>query len=88
MHWDNQTKPMLTAANIHYELADKAIRIRIWSRQPKEFFEVATIDADGVLAATTGECKESYSGRLPFSLPVPRPPSAAGTPILSAILTV
>ena len=64
------------------------IRVRIWSRQPKEFFEAATIDADGVLAATTGECKESYSGRLPFSLPVPRPPSAAGTPILSAILTV
>ena len=42
------------------------IRVRIWSRQPKEFFEVATIDADGVLAATTGECKEgmdiSYKG--------------------------
>ena len=41
-------------------------RLRVWSEQPKEFFEEAVIEADGTLAPTTGECKEgmdmSYKG--------------------------
>jgi hypothetical protein len=43
------------------------IRIRVWKQQPRGFFDVAIIEADGVLAATTGECKEgmdiSYKGQ-------------------------
>ena len=42
------------------------IRIKIWKRQHKSFLEEAIIDGDGVLASTTGECKEgmdiSYKG--------------------------
>ena len=42
-------------------------RLSVWQQQPAEFFEEAIIDADGVLASTTGECKEgmdlSYKGR-------------------------
>ena len=34
------------------------IRVRLWKQQPPEFFEEAVIDVDGVLVATTGECKE------------------------------
>jgi len=41
-------------------------RLRVWSKQPEEFFEEAKIDADGTLAPTNGECKEgmdiSYNG--------------------------
>lgn len=41
-------------------------RLRVWRQQPAEFFEEAVIEADGTLAATTGECKEgmdiSYKG--------------------------
>jgi len=41
-------------------------RLRVWARQPEEFFAEAKIDADGTLAPTTGECKEgmdiSYNG--------------------------
>jgi len=33
------------------------VRIKVWSRQPAAFFEQATIDMDGTLVATTGECK-------------------------------
>ena len=37
-----------------------------WKRQPSEFFEQATIDMDGPIVETTGECKEvkdiSYNG--------------------------
>ena len=33
------------------------VRVDVWRRQPAEFFEQATIDADGTLAPTTGECK-------------------------------
>ena len=33
------------------------IRIRVWAQQPDDFFEQATIDMDGTLVATTGECK-------------------------------
>jgi hypothetical protein len=41
-------------------------RLNVWARQPAEFFARATIDMDGALVATTGECKEgmdiSYKG--------------------------
>ena len=41
-------------------------RLNVWARQPKEFFDRATIDMDGTLVITTGECKEgmdiSYKG--------------------------
>ena len=41
-------------------------RVRVWRTQPDAFFEEAVIDADGTLAATTGQCKEgmdiSYEG--------------------------
>jgi hypothetical protein len=33
------------------------IRIKVWAKQPAAFFEQATIDMDGTLVATTGECK-------------------------------
>lgn len=41
-------------------------RRRAWARQPKAFFQQATIDMDGTLVPTTGECKEgmdiAYNG--------------------------
>ena len=41
-------------------------RHKVWKRQPSEFFEQATIDMDGSIVQTTGECKEgmdiSYNG--------------------------
>jgi len=41
-------------------------RLNVWARQPKGFFDRATIDLDGVLVTTTGECKQgmdiSYKG--------------------------
>lgn len=47
------------------DAADEA-RLAVWARQPQEFFERATIDLDGTLVVTTGECKEgmdiSYKG--------------------------
>ena len=43
------------------------IRLKVWKQQPKEFFDEAVIDADGVIAETTGECKEgmdlAYNGK-------------------------
>ena len=43
------------------------IRLKVWRRQPEAFFDEAVIDADGVIAETTGECKEgmglSYNGK-------------------------
>jgi hypothetical protein len=45
--------------------ADDA-RLRVWARQPAAFFDRATIDLDGTLVVTTGECKAgmdiSYKG--------------------------
>ncbi len=42
------------------------VRLRVWAKQPDEFFEQAVIDADGTIAGTTGQCKEgmdmSYKG--------------------------
>jgi hypothetical protein len=41
-------------------------RLNVWARQPKKFFDRATIDLDGTLVVTTGECKGgmdiSYKG--------------------------
>ena len=41
-------------------------RLNVWAQQPEEFFERATIDMDGTLVVTTGECKQdmdiSYKG--------------------------
>ena len=33
-------------------------RLRVWQQQPDSFFDQATIDADGTMAPTYGECKE------------------------------
>ena len=34
------------------------VRLRVWVQQPDAFFDQATIDMDGTLVATTGECKQ------------------------------
>jgi len=43
------------------------LRVSIWQSQPSAFFAQAILDADGVIAETTGQCKEgmdiSYNGR-------------------------
>jgi len=45
-------------------------RLRVWKRQPDDFFERAIIEADGTFAPTTGECKQgmdiSYDGQWGF----------------------
>jgi Transposase DDE domain group 1 len=33
------------------------VRQRLWRRQPADFFDLATIDMDGTLVGTSGECK-------------------------------
>jgi len=42
-------------------------RLRVWRQQPDSFFDEATIEADGTMATTDGECKEgmdiSYKGQ-------------------------
>jgi hypothetical protein len=42
------------------------VRLGVWQEQPEEFFDEAVLDADGVIAGTTGECKQgmdiSYKG--------------------------
>lgn len=42
------------------------VRLRVWRQQPEAFFEEAILEADGTVAATTGECKAgmelSYKG--------------------------
>ena len=41
-------------------------RLNVWAKQPAKFFDRATIDMDGTLVITTGECKQgmdiSYKG--------------------------
>jgi len=43
------------------------IRLKVWQQQPEDFFDEAIVDADGVIAETTGECKEgmelAYNGK-------------------------
>src|SRR5712691_7624046 len=34
------------------------VRLKVWERQPTEFFDEAILDCDGTLVETTGECKE------------------------------
>ena len=34
------------------------VRQRVWKQQPDEFFDVATIEADGTMVETDGKCKE------------------------------
>jgi len=45
-------------------------RLVVWARQPDEFFEQATIDMDGHIVETSGECKSgmdiSYDGRWSY----------------------
>jgi hypothetical protein len=42
--------------------AINAARLRIWSKQPRSFFEqTARIDADGTLVGTRGQCKEGMA---------------------------
>jgi hypothetical protein len=42
------------------------VRLTVWKRQPAEFFAEAIVEADGVVAPTTGQCKQgmdiSYKG--------------------------
>ena len=48
------------------EEAINEARLKVWAKQPKEFFEQAVIDMDGHLVATDGECKKgmdiAYNG--------------------------
>ena len=41
-------------------------RLKVWAKQPDDFFDCAKIDMDGTMSATTGECKHgmdiSYDG--------------------------
>jgi hypothetical protein len=48
-----------TPADVHtlLDIFDDT-RINVWARQPDAFFEQATIDMDGTLVPTTGECKQ------------------------------
>ena len=42
------------------------VRRRVWAEQPDDFFDCATIDMDGTITETTGQCKQdmdiSYNG--------------------------
>lgn len=46
-------------------------RLNVWAKQPKKFFDRATIDMDGTLVITNGECKQgmdiSYKGTWGYS---------------------
>ena len=35
-----------------------ATRLKVWQRQPEDFFAEAVLDADGTMIETTGECKQ------------------------------
>lgn len=47
-------------------LAINETRLKVWQQQPEAFFAEATLDIDGMLAPTTGQCKQgmdiSYEG--------------------------
>jgi hypothetical protein len=46
------------------------VRLKVWKKQSPEFFDRATIDADGTIAATFGQCKQgmnlSYDGQWSY----------------------
>jgi len=44
----------LTALQAAYDVA----RLKVWRQQPAEFFQVATIEADGTMVPTGAECKQ------------------------------
>jgi Transposase DDE domain group 1 len=45
-------------------------RLRVWTQQPSEFFEEATIDADGTIVPSDSECKQgmdfAYNGQYGY----------------------
>ena len=45
-------------------------RLRVWAQQPPEFFEEATLDADGTIVTSDAECKQgmdfSYDGQYGY----------------------
>lgn len=48
-----------SAAQTHRLMeAFNQVRIRVWQQQPDSFFDQATIDADGTMVETQGECKQ------------------------------
>ncbi len=55
---DTDVETLIDALNI--------TRRRVWAQQPDDFFACATIDLDGTLTPTTGQCKQgmdiSYNG--------------------------
>ena len=40
------------------------IRLKVWAKQPKEFFKRATIDMDGTLSETHGRVQKGHGHRL------------------------
>ena len=57
--------------------------MKVWARQPNEFFEQAIIDMDGHLVETTGECKEgmdiAYDGTWGYHVLVVSLANTAGS---------
>ena len=55
---DHDVETLIDALNI--------TRRRVWAQQPDDFFACATVDLDGTLTPTTGQCKQgmdiSYNG--------------------------
>jgi len=55
---DRDVETLIDALNV--------TRQRVWAQQPDDFFECATVDLDGTLTPTTGQCKQgmdiAYNG--------------------------
>ena len=47
-----------TSAIYRLQQLFNAVRLKVWRRQPKKFFEEAIIDGDGTMVETTGQCKQ------------------------------
>lgn len=47
-----------TAAIFRLQAIFNAIRLKVWRQQPASFFAEATLEADGTMVETTGECKQ------------------------------
>jgi len=56
-----------TPAIFRLQAVFNATRLKVWRQQPKSFFDEATLDADGTMVETTGECKQgmdiNYKGQ-------------------------